>query len=30
MPMGRNVDEMFRVVVGLQFTEEYGDVFSDG
>ena len=30
MPIGRNVDEMLRVVDALQFTEEYGEVCPAG
>lgn len=30
LPLGRNVDEMLRMVEALQFTEEYGDVCPAG
>ncbi|MDC7222754.1 MAG: peroxiredoxin, partial [Spirochaetales bacterium] len=30
LPLGRNVDEMLRVVDALQFTEEYGEVCPAG
>ena len=30
LPLGRNVDEMLRLVDALQFTEEYGEVCPAG
>ncbi|MCP5087724.1 MAG: peroxiredoxin, partial [Rhodobacteraceae bacterium] len=30
LPLGRNVDEMVRVVDALQFTEQYGEVCPAG
>ena len=30
LPLGRNVDEMLRIVDALQFTEEYGEVCPAG
>jgi len=30
LPIGRNIDEMLRVIDALQFTEEYGEVCSAG
>lgn len=30
LPLGRNVDEMLRMVEALHFTEEYGDVCPAG
>ena len=30
LPLGRNVDEMVRVVDALQFSEEYGEVCPAG
>ena len=30
LPLGRNVDEMIRIVDALQFTEKYGEVCPAG
>jgi peroxiredoxin (alkyl hydroperoxide reductase subunit C) len=30
LPLGRNVDEMVRVIDALQFTEQYGEVCPAG